>query len=222
MALGLQPHVAVLNDTNRHLISFYRWLQKGLDPTASGVRFQNTQETFSAHRDRFNALTSLGQHDSLESAALFYYLNRTGFNGLCRFNRQGHFNVPFGRYSTIQYRDAAEFDAYRRVLEQYEFLHGDFADISVLPDDFVYSDPPYDGTFTQYSPGGFQWEDQIRLAQWLAGMRGPTVVSNQATDRILNLYRDLGFDVQTISAPRRISCNGDRAAVMEMLATKNI
>jgi DNA adenine methylase len=100
-----------------------------------------------------------------------------------------------------------------------DFL-GDFASLSVEPGDFVYADPPYDVEFTQYSAEGFGWDDQVRLAHWLAALDVPVVASNQATDRILALYSDLGFKVETIQAPRRISCNGDRTPAREMVAYK--
>ena len=72
---------------------------------------RNDQALFYRHRERFNRLVAAGDSDSAEAAALFYYLNRTGYNGLCRFNRKGEFNVPFGRYHRINY--ATDFSAYR-------------------------------------------------------------------------------------------------------------
>jgi DNA adenine methylase len=67
---------------------------------------------FARNRLRFNALVANGRADSAEAAALFYYLNRTGYNALCRSNRRGEFNVPFGRYEAITYRtDFKEYEA---------------------------------------------------------------------------------------------------------------
>ena len=77
----------------------------------------NDEALFYRHRDRFNALLSAGKGASREAAALFYFLNRTGFNGLCRFNRTGEFNVPFGRYARIGY--TRDFTAYRDVLTSF-------------------------------------------------------------------------------------------------------
>ncbi len=94
--------------------------------------------------------------------------------------------------------------------------------LPLQPDDFIYADPPYDVPFTSYSAGGFGWADQERLADWLAAHPGPVVVSNQATSRVLALYRDLGFQVQVIAAPRRISCTGDRTPAGELLATRHV
>lgn len=76
--------------------------------------------------------------------------------------------------------------------------------------------------FTQYAQGGFSWDDQVRAAKWLAQHRGPVVLVNQATDRIVSLYRGLGFAVGYLDAPRRISCTGDRTAAREVFATRNV
>jgi len=213
----LQPQLAILNDANPHLINFYRWLKKGLRIAIETV---NKESLFYAHRERFNALLRDEKGHTQEAAALFYYLNRTGYNGLCRFNSRGEFNVPFGSYKTITYNRS--FADYREAFELWEFRVGDFADIPYAADDFVYADPPYDVEFTAYSPGGFSWDDQIRTAEVLAKHRGPVVLVNQATSRIEALYRKLHYQVCFLDAPRRISCNGNRTPAKEILATRNI
>jgi DNA adenine methylase len=96
VALGLSPERALLNDANAHLVNFYRWLKRGL---VVDLPMANERTMFYGHRSRFNDLLERGQGRTRESACLFYYLNRTGYNGLCRFNRRGQFNVPFGRYA---------------------------------------------------------------------------------------------------------------------------
>jgi DNA adenine methylase len=217
VTLGLMPEVAVLNDTNPHLINFYRWLQLGL---RTKLRMENDEALFYEHRDRFNDLLKNGSNDTAEAAALFYYLNRTGFNGLCRFNRQGQFNVPFGRYSRITY--TKDFSEYRLVFRNWTFRHGDIETVPLRKGDFVYADPPYDVDFTQYAKDGFSWEDQMRTATSLARHHGPVVLVNQATARIETLYRELGYEVSFLNAPRRISCTGDRTPAREIIATRNV
>jgi DNA adenine methylase len=151
---------------------------------------------------------------------LFYYLNRTGFNGLCRFNRSGEFNVPFGRYARIGY--TRDFSAYRKVFAGWTFTSMDVELVPLEPGDFVYADPPYDVEFTQYAKDGFTWGDQERTAEWLAKHRGPVVLVNQATPRIEELYRQLGYRVRFLDAPRRISCTGDRTPAREIMGTRNL
>lgn len=217
VALGLVPERALLSDINAHVIYFYRRLREGL---VIDLTMANDAACYYAARERFNRLLADGQGDSREAAALFYYLNRTGYNGLCRFNSGGGFNVPFGRYATINY--TRDFRAYAPILARWEFRHGDFAGIAVQPEDFVYADPPYDVEFTRYSKDDFRWDDQVRLAEWLAARPGPVVASNQATPRVLELYGGLGFAIEVLPAPRRIACNGDRRPADEMLATRNV
>lgn len=217
VTLGLRPARALLNDANPHLINFYRWLKRGL---VVDVDMVNDEAAFYQHRDAFNrTLTNQGS-DSAEAAALFYYLNRTGYNGLCRFNGRGEFNVPFGRYKRIAY--VRDFSPYTKVFSAWTFRCGDFESVPLEPDDFVYADPPYDVDFTTYSRGGFGWTEQVRAAEWLAGHPGPVVLSNQATPRILKLYRRLGFSLRFLLGPRHISCTGDRTPAREVLATRNL
>ncbi len=101
VAVTLTPSRALLNDVNPHVINFYGWLKRGLK---TDIVMENDETTYYANRVRFNELLANGRADCAEAAALFYYLNRTGYNGLCRFNQQGEFNVPFGRYTRLDYR----------------------------------------------------------------------------------------------------------------------
>jgi DNA adenine methylase len=217
VTMGLRPKTALLNDINPHAINFYRWLKRGL---LARLPMANDRTTFDAHRRRFNRLVAEGGEESREAAELFYYLNRTGYNGLCRFNSSGEFNVPFGRYAAINYR--TDFTPYRDAFAAWTFRCGDFETLALDPDDFIYADPPYDVPFREYSREGFAWEDQVRLARWLARHRGPVALSNQATERVVALYKGLGYRLQFLDAPRMISCTGDRTRAPEVLALRGI
>jgi DNA adenine methylase len=224
VSLGLMPARALLNDVNPHNINFFRWLRAGL---VVEIDMANDSELYYRHRNEFNAVIEQGATStrgkgsgSKRAAELFYYLNRTGYNGLCRFNRKGEFNVPFGRHATINY--VRDFRPYSAALAGWDFRHGDFEELPLAADDFIYADPPYDVEFTQYTKEGFGWEGQVRLAQWLARHSGPVVLSNQATPRVLALYRELGFALRLEEAPRMISCNGDRTKAVEVIAMRNL
>jgi DNA adenine methylase len=217
VSLGISPTKALLNDINPHVINFYRWLQQGLEPT---LPLYNRKRMYATYRNRFNRLISQNTIASKEAAVLFYYLNRTGFNGLCRFNRNGLFNVPFGSHGRINY--LSEFGPYQELFSNWMFTNMDFEALPLGKGDFIYADPPYDVEFTQYSKEAFTWNDQVRLARWLAKHPGPVVLSNQATPRIERLYTSLGFKLRYLMAPRRISCNGDRTSAQEVLATRNL
>jgi DNA adenine methylase len=217
VTLGLMPGRALLNDLNPHLVNFYRWLQRGL---IIDFAMENQEAVFYRQRDRFNALLVERRADTAEAASLFYYLNRTGYNGLCRFNSRDGFNVPFGRYARIAY--VSDFSAYREMFSDWTFTTGDLEAVPLDRGDFIYADPPYDVDFTQYSSARFTWDDQERTATRLARHRGPVVLVNQATERVKRLYRRLGYRVDFLDAPRRISCTGDRTPAREVIATLNL
>lgn len=217
VSLGLAPEEAYLNDINIHAINFYQWLKKGLKVT---IPMANDETLYYEHRDRFNQLIASESWESAEGAQLFYYLNRTGYNGLCRFNKKGFFNVPFGKYRVINYKK--DFSSFTHVFKDWIFMARDFEGVHLFDDDFIYADPPYDVEFTKYSKEDFDWEDQVRLAEWLAVHPGPVLLSNQATPRILELYKEYGFQLLFLEGPRRISCDGDRTPAREVLAKKNL
>ncbi len=217
VALGLSPLRALLNDINPHLINFYRQLQKGL---RIRIKMQNDSTLFYAYRSQFNQAAVSGRYTTSRAAQLFYYLNHNGYNGLCRFNKKGEFNVPFGKYKVIKYR--RDFSEYQQPLSAWVFCDTDFEALNIKASDFIYADPPYDVEFRQYSAQSFDFSQQQRLAKWLSRHPGPVVLSNQATPRIKDLYRSLGFSLRMLKAPRMIACNGDREPAIEVLATRNL
>lgn len=233
--LGVMPERAILNDVNAHLINLYIQIDMGLQSflthnmvDGSALYWQNSKKIFDLIKRDLNRSADFNSEFSagnLWMAKAFYYLNRTCFNGLCRFNKKGEFNVGYGKYKNPKLDH--DFDLYRDVfknwrfssLESEEFLKGFLYEL--IPYLFIYADPPYDDGFTSYS-GSFAWADQVKLATQLSELDCPVVASNKATDRIVALYKGLGFDVEIVSAPRKISCNGDRTNVDEILATRNI
>lgn len=218
VALGLEPTKALLNDINPHVINLYRWVRKGL---VIEIEMENNSETYYKHRARLNECIRNGEFKTAECASIFYYLNRTTFNGMVRFNKKGGFNLPIGQYASVNYKRS--FLEYKSTLKGWKFQASDFERLEIEPDDFIYADPPYDASFSSYYKNVFDWGCQVRLAQWLAKHSGPVVASNLATERIVKLYEGLGFNLTYIQAPRRVSCIAeDRKPVEEMLATRNI
>ncbi|MFN8420084.1 MAG: Dam family site-specific DNA-(adenine-N6)-methyltransferase [Anaerolineae bacterium] len=217
VALGLRPANALLNDMNPHLINFYYWLNRGLSIT---LEMRYDRDLYYQHRQHFNQLIASNQHQTSIAAELFYYLNRTGYNGLCRFNRSGAFNVPFGKHTSVTY--VTDFNKYRGVFDNWGLRVGRFEELTVTADDFIYADPPYDVEFVSYSKEGFSWSDQVRLAEWLEAQPCPVILSNQATPRIIELYQRIGFMITYVNSPRRISSDGNRTPAREILAFKEL
>ena len=218
--LRVMPERAILNDVNPHLINLY-WQVNHL----RDLGWDNSEQSFNLIKRSFNlANSSTSEFNPSDKwrAKAFYYLNRTCFNGLCRFNLKGEFNVGYGKYKEPKLDH--DFSLYQEAFKGWQFFNKSwdcfdwYRDIENL---FAYVDPPYDGGFTGYS-GSFTWDDQVSLASSLASLNCPVVASNKATDRIIDLYQGLGFDLQYIDVRRRIACNGDRTSVSEILATRNL
>lgn len=218
-----EARFAWLNDVNPHLINFYRqWLSGALD----GTQLTTDKTVYYGYRDWFNDLVASGMGDTAIAAELFYYLNYFGFNALWRVNAKGQFNVPprpGARGPLPPIPAIPRFTADFRHRIRYKLTCGDFANVALAPDDFVYADPPYDAGFTHYTAAGFTWADQVRLATHLAGHPGPVVLMNKATPRVLELYRDHGFTVNPIAGRQAMHRSRTRTDdVLEVIATLNV
>jgi DNA adenine methylase len=219
MTFGMEPKAGILNDANPHLMNFYR-LVKDMGALPGIVKQLNEEDHYYNMRKTFNTLIETGKASTRVAAELFYYLNRAGFNGLCRFNQSGDFNTPFGRYDYTAFEKA--WPEHQKLLSGFELCSGSFNKVTLLPGDFVYADPPYDATFTGYTSEGFDWAAQNELAMMLAAHDGPVIATNNATPRMLQLYEKLGFTINT-DFVREDKINMHRAkgnAVPEMFATK--
>src|SRR5262249_42476911 len=149
-------------------------------------------------------------------ASLFVYLNRHCFNGLCRYNKKGAFNTPFGRYDKV-YFPASEMAAFAERLETAELRQMDFREAlsGTKPGDVIYCDPPYvpltpTASFTNYAAGGFSEKDQQDLQELAveASERGAVVLlSNHDTPFTRELYRG-ATQLVPMMVSRTISCDG--------------
>lgn len=215
ISLGIEPVNALVNDVNPYLINLYRWIQRGL---IIDLDFVNESDYYYERRQDFNNLIQSGDIESKKLAELFLYLNKYGFNGLCRFNNKGLYNVPFGKYTKLNI--PKDLTHYSTLITNWTLCCGDFYMLTshICNNDLLYVDPPYDVQFTKYSQVDFKWDDQMRLAKWLEKLPCDVIASNQATPRVIDLYTSLGFRIEFIDAPRRISCTGDRTAAKEILA----
>ena len=129
--------------------------------------------------------------------------------------------MPFGRFKAPAYR--REFEDLRAALAGWEFVCGDFADLETVTSDFIYADPPYDGPFTAYSAGGFDWAGQERLAGVARGPRGAGGGIDSGTPRIIELYERHDFTIERVSGPRSISRDGGgRQPAPEILGPREI
>ncbi len=166
----------------------------------------------------------------VERAARMIYLNKTGYNGLYRVNRQGKFNVPFGRYKSPKYIDRDNLCAVSQALENTEILCVPFDTVleRAKPGDWVYFDPPYvpvsaTANFTSYHANGFGLSDQERLWDICVMLSQDNVyitLSNSDTTTIRSLYEPSHFAIGAVLANRAINCNGaKRGKITELIIT---
>jgi len=191
----------VFSDTNARLMNLYAQLRispaavRSALPPAEGV----TPELFAEVKAEFN---QAGPGPRM--AALLLWLSRAGFNGLYRENENGEYNVAYGKRESVLTPDLEPVSA---VLQNAAILSGDFEATMALagPGWTVYADPPYFGTWSGYSEGGFGTRDHLRLraAALEAKGRGARVFISGSD---VSIYR---FNiVWTGSVGRTISVDG--------------
>lgn len=179
-----------------------------------------------AVRDAFNMSGKAFGNESVEAAARFVYLNRHGFNGLCRYNRRGMFNVPYGKLKK-PYFPLDEVRAFAEKAMRTTFVTAHYAETldMVRNDDVVYCDPPYlteTGNFTSYTEGGFSHLDQGRLARKLRRLaaRGIQVVASNSDSQMVH-YLYAGFEAVKINAPRSVGAAAASQKVAAELILKS-
>ncbi|MDY0999056.1 DNA adenine methylase [Pantoea agglomerans] len=210
-------------DINPDLINLYRQIKEHTRPfivVAASLFNQNTTgESYYSVRETFNHNPAL---PLLERAAHFLYLNRHGYRGMCRYNRSGEFNIPFGHYKK-PFFPLAEIEAFAEKAQRATFICADFRETLPLvkAGDVVYCDPPYDGTFSDYHTAGFGKDEHHDLVSMLLGVseRCPVVVSNSDTFYTRSILR--AFDITKISVARSVGvAAGEGKRASEIIAVR--
>ena len=222
----------LLADVNADLINLYQMLEVDHIRVCSLAKIlferANSEMAYKELRDEFNN-QRMGAPDR---AAAFLFLNRHCFNGLIRYNRDGFFNVGWGKYEA-PYFPEIEIKAFKQKSHKCVFMNAGYRRTLALAGegDVVYCDPPYEplpGTtgFTNYAAGGFSWADQISLAESCvaAHQRGAKVlISNSTAPRVLELYEQHGFILHHVDARRAISSKGStRETAKDIVATLGV
>lgn len=225
LALGHQP--MLLNDANTELMNAYAIVRDKLDSLISLLdehQRVHSEEHFYAVRKQLPAILS-----PEEQAARFIYLNKTCFNGLYRVNKDGTFNVPFGKYAKAILYDLDNLRTASQVLKGAEFFSEDYATFlaqHARPGDFIYLDPPYVpisqySDFKRYTSKQFREDDQRALAEVynnLVKLGAYPVLSNSYSERTLDLYAQ--HHIEIVYANRNINHQGTgRGAIREILVS---
>lgn len=208
----LQPQEAILGDVNQKLISFYRQLRNEFADMR--IQLDEIQRQYDDNQREFERLKSQHPDERCENrnealyyalreeynhptgryldGVLYYFINKTAYSGMLRFNRNGEYNVPFGRYKnfntqiiTTQYRD---------LLQRAELLCADYQAIFNMAqeDDFMFLDPPYDCIFNDYGNvdrmNGFDETEHRRLAEDFRNLPCPALMVIGRTPLTTELY----------------------------------
>ena len=96
---------------------------------------------------------------------LYFFINKTAYSGMIRYNRKGEFNVPFGRYPHLNTELVTQ--QHSDLLKGAELFSVDYSQIFEMAkkDDFIFLDPPYDCVFNDYgNTDRFDEAEHRRLA----------------------------------------------------------
>lgn len=217
----------LLNDINPDLITLYKILQQSADRYIEDAESlftakNNDPDHYYAVRQEFN-----DSNDGYQRAVMFLYLNRHGYNGLCRYNLSGKFNVPFGRYKA-PYFPKNELYYFAEKAQNATFTCESYTKsfARARKNNVIYCDPPYapisrTANFTQYSGNGFGPKDQVNLAKLaykaMEKKSVPVLISNHDTRDTRQYYQQAKLTELQVS--RSISQKGHkRQKVSELFA----
>lgn len=211
----LEHPKCVINDINARLIEFYRDLKENYAEVRRQLDllqhlYLSNQQQYEikkarAPADRFveNANEALYyqfrkyfNYPSKEwlNSVVYYFINKTSYSGMIRYNRNGEYNVPFGRYKYFNMKRIGE--AHHRLLLRTEIYNTDYADIFKIAgtDDFMFLDPPYDTVFNDYGniefTDGFDDKEHVRLADEFKKLKCKALMVIGQTDLTYRLYKD--------------------------------
>lgn len=241
-----------LTDNNPDLIACYRTVRDSpeqvigeLSRLAAGHNRHGAAHYYEIRNNRFNPERAAlaGPNGDVEYtarlAAMFIYLNRTGYNGLFRLNSDGEFNVPVGRYTNPRICDEVNVRRVATALAQpgltLDRARFDRCVDSAAAGDFLYFDPPYaplskTARFTRYTTEGFGPAEQQRLRDvtiTLARRGCYVTLSNSTAPEIASLYdnddvKACGLRCYTIPARRAINSNAQRRGIIQEYIITNV
>ena len=212
----IEPREAIKNDINPKLMQFYQGVRD--DYPTLRHELDKIENLYITYRAEFDALKAKYPNKRVEDkneelyyhlraqfngiepkqyseALLYYYINKTAYSGMIRYNSQGEFNVPFGRYGSLNTKSVSVLHS--RLLQRTEIFSLDYSAIFNLTntDDFMFLDPPYDCVFSDYGnltylEDGFNEEEHRRLAQDFKNLSCKTLMVIGKTPLTMELYHN--------------------------------
>ncbi len=212
----LEPREAIINDINTQLMKFYIGVRDNYQSLRKEL--DEIEHIYSINRSEFDKLKALHPKDRVDDknedlyyhlraqfnglepkqysdALLYYYINKTAYSGMIRYNSQGEFNVPFGRYGSLNTDNVSILHS--KLLQRAEIYNMDYSLVFELSDkdDFIFLDPPYDCVFSDYGnitymEDGFNEQEHRRLAQDFKNLSCKTLMIIGKTPLTEELYHD--------------------------------
>lgn len=183
----LNPKKAVISDIHKELVDFYQSIKNGF--------LENIHKFMKDHpnnEETYYNVRSLSTKNDLENAQKFYYLRKTCYRGMLRYNKKGGFNVPFGRYKHCNYEELKN-KKYETLLKRTRIYNKSFEYIFENynhENNFMFLDPPYDSKFTDYGYCSFGKDEQRKLAEFFKKTKIKCLMVIGKTPFIQELYKD--------------------------------
>lgn len=213
-----EPQNAIVNDINNSLIHFYNEIKSNYPTVRSEldllqIEYENNRKIFTDRklhspqervhdpnediyykvRDMFNNKTNR----TLSFGTIYYYINKTAYSGMIRYNKNGEFNVPYGRYASFNTKLLTE--NHHKLLLSTEILNGSYEKSfeKATNNDFIFLDPPYDTIFSEYGneafTGDFGEDEHRKLAQDFKNLSSKAMLVIGETPLITELYKPYIF-----------------------------
>lgn len=189
---NLAPKKAIICDVHTELIDLYTNIGQGKAIEIYNFMEQtpNDEQTYYKIRDEMVI------NDSLDNAKRFYYQRKTCFRGMLRYNKNGKFNIPFGKYKTINYSELKNKE-YEILLSRtlvlcksFEYVFENYNN----ENNFMFLDPPYDSEFTDYGYCQFGKKEHEKLAKYFKETKIKCLMVIGKTKFIEELYKDFIVD----------------------------
>lgn len=190
---GLIKNKAFLSDSNPDLINTYLVIKNNIEEL-----FVYLKEHIDTEAEYYR-IRNLQTNNSIEMAARFLYLNKTSFNGIYRVNKNGQYNVPYGKRNLVDIYDYDHLREISKLLKNTYISSQDFKVRckTIKQGDFVFIDPPYtvaheNNGFVQYNQSIFSWNNQIQLSTISKKLNEKGVhfiITNACHDSIKELYK---------------------------------
>lgn len=215
----LEPKIAIINDINSKLISFYLGVKENFETLKAELT--EIEKTYKLNRRRFEELKSKTPDKRVEDeneplyyqirdmfnnltekkyseALLYFFINKTAYSGMIRYNAKGEFNVPYGRYTNLNTSLVTK--SHSKLFENTEIYNLDYSEIFKMAreDDFMFLDPPYDCVFSDYGnvehKDGFNEKNHVELANRYKQLKCKALMVIGRTPLTEKLYGDMIVD----------------------------